>query len=189
MLTILLNVVLGFVIVGPILGLGISSLFYDGDLLKDFQNPDQHPGVIGPILLTQSIATFVGLILFPVIHITAIERKRIAPFFPLQKKTLLILILASLLGLSFIISISPLVEWNMNMKFPEFMKDFEIWARQEEDRLTKLTEAMTKFASVSDLLIGLVVIALLPAIGEELVFRGLIQNEFFRGTRNIHFSI
>ncbi len=189
LLTIFLNVVLGFVIVGPMLGLGISSLFYDGNLLNDFQNPDEHPGVIGPILLTQSIATFVGLILFPAIQIRAIERKGILPFFPSQQKTLLILILASLLGLSFIISISPLVEWNMNMKFPEFMQDFETWARQEEDRLTKLTEAMTNFASVGDLLIGLVVIALLPAVGEELVFRGMIQNEFFRGTRNIHFAI
>ena len=189
LLTILLNVVLGFVIVGPILGLGISSLFYDGNLLNDFQTPDQHPEAIRAILLTQSIATFVGLILFPAIHIAAIEHKSIASFFPSQQKTLLILILASLLGLSFIISISPLVEWNMNMKFPEFMKDFETWARQEEDRLTKLTEAMTNFASVSDLLVGLIVIALLPAIGEELVFRGLIQNEFFRGTRNIHFAI
>ena len=36
---------------------------------------------------------------------------------------------------------------------------------------------------------GLIVIALLPAIGEELVFRGMFQNEFFRGTRNIHLSI
>jgi membrane protease YdiL (CAAX protease family) len=181
--------VLGFVIVGPVLGLGISSLFYDGDLLNDFQNPAAHPGVIGPILLTQSIATFVGLILFPFIHITAIERKPIAPFFPPQQRTLLILILASLLGLSFIISISPLVEWNMNMKFPDFMKEFETWARQEEDRLKKLTEAMTHFESTNDLLVGLVVIALLPAVGEELVFRGMIQNEFFRGTRNIHFAI
>jgi len=189
LLTILLNVILGFVIVGPILGLGISSLFYDGNLLDDFQNADKHPGIIGPILLTQSIATFVGLILFPILHITAIERKPIDPFVPSQKRTLLILVLASLLGLSFIISISPLVEWNMNMKFPEFMKSFETWARQEEDRLTKLTEAMTNFDSIGDLLIGLVVIALLPAVGEELVFRGMIQNEFFRGTRNAHFAI
>jgi membrane protease YdiL (CAAX protease family) len=77
----------------------------------------------------------------------------------------------------------------MNMKFPDFLKDFESWARQEEDRLKKLTVAMTHFESMADLLIGLVVIALLPAIGEELVFRGMIQNEFFRGTRNIHFAI
>jgi membrane protease YdiL (CAAX protease family) len=39
------------------------------------------------------------------------------------------------------------------------------------------------------LLIALVIIAVLPAIGEELVFRGLIQNELFRGTKNIHVSI
>jgi membrane protease YdiL (CAAX protease family) len=189
LLLILLNVFLGFVIVGPVLGLAVSSLFYDGDLLKDIQSPEIHPDVIGPLLVTQSIATLVGLILFPGIQLLAIEHKKLSPFFPSQQKTLLILFLVALLGMTFIVSISPLAEWNMGWKFPEFMKGFETWARQEEDRLTKLTQAMTSFGSAGDLLIGLFVIALLPAIGEELVFRGLIQNEFFRGTGNAHLSI
>ena len=64
-----------------------------------------------------------------------------------------------------------------------------MWARDAEDRTAKLTEVMTSFSSVSDLFIGLAVIALLPAIGEELVFRGLFQNELFRGSGNIHVSI
>ena len=42
---ILLNVFLGFVVVGHVLGLGIASLFYDGNLLNDIQNPDNRPGI------------------------------------------------------------------------------------------------------------------------------------------------
>ena len=38
LLIILLNVFLGFVVVGPVLGLGIASLFYDGNLLNDMPN-------------------------------------------------------------------------------------------------------------------------------------------------------
>ena len=63
------------------------------------------------------------------------------------------------------ISISPLVEWNMNLKFPEFLKEFESWARDAEDRTAKLTEVMTNFKTTWDQMIGLIVIALLPAIG------------------------
>ena len=48
---------------------------------------------------------------------------------------------------------------------------------------------MTTFDSGMDLMIGIFVIALLPAIGEELVFRGMFQNEFYRGTGNIHLAI
>jgi membrane protease YdiL (CAAX protease family) len=188
-LALLLNVFLGFVIVGPALGIGIASLVYDGNILQDLQDPENHPGVIGPLLITQSIATLVGLIIFPAIHLLAIEHKRLEPFFPLQQKTFLVLFLLMGLGLTFMISISPLVEWNMTVEFPEFLKGFERWARATEDRTAKLTEAMTTFGSETDLLIGIIVIALLPAIGEELVFRGMFQNEFFRATGNAHLAI
>lgn len=189
LLTILLNVFIGFVIVGPALGLGVASLFYDGNLLNDIQQPEGHPEILVPLLITQSIATLVGLVIFPVIHIVAIEHKRIPPFFPSQPKTLFMMLLIMALGVTFMVSISPLVEWNMNLKFPEFLKDFETWAREAEDRTAKLTEVMTSFGSISDLMIGIVVIALLPAIGEELVFRGMFQNELLRSSKNIHVAI
>ena len=35
----------------------------------------------------------------------------------------------------------------------------------------------------------MLVIAFIPAIGEEIVFRGLIQNEMYRATRNPHTAI
>ncbi len=189
LLTILLNVFIGFVIVGPVLGLAVASLFYEGELLSDMQNPDLHPGIVGPLLITQSIATLIGLIIFPLLHIAAIERKNINAFFPVQEKTAVVLVLLMGLGLTFMISISPLVEWNINLKFPEFLKGFETWAREAEDRTAKLTEAMTTFGSLTDLFIAIIVIALLPAIGEELVFRGMFQNELFRGTGNAHLAI
>ena len=189
LLIILLNVFLGFVVVGPVLGLGIASLFYEGNLLNDIQALDNRPGILVPLLVTQSVATFVGLIIFPILHIVAIEHKRIPPFFPPQHKPLFALFLIMALGLTFMIAISPLVEWNMNIKFPEFLKGFERWARDAEDKTAQLTKVMTSFESTGDLIIGLIVIALLPAIGEELVFRGMFQNEFFRGTGNIHVSI
>src|SRR5688572_14658997 len=189
LLLILLNVFLGFVLVGPMLGLGVASLFYDGNLLNDIQNPNDNPGIVLALLTTQSIATLVGLIIFPAIHIVSIEHKPISRFFPPQRKTLFVLFLVMAVGLTFMIAISPLVEWNMNLKFPEFLKEFETWARNAEDKTAQLTKIMTDFGSVGDLMIGLIVIALLPAIGEELVFRGMFQNEFFRGTGNIHLAI
>jgi hypothetical protein len=189
LLFILLNVFFGFVLVGPALGLGIGSLFYEGNLLNDAQNPKDHPGISGPLLIAQSIAMLVGLIIFPAIHLLAIERKSISLLFPKQQRTAWVLIILMALGVTFTVSISPLIEWNINMKFPEFLAGFERWARDAEDRATQMTEVMTTFGSLNDLLIGIFVIAFLPAIGEELVFRGMFQNELYRGTRNIHVAI
>lgn len=189
LLRILLIVMLGFVIVGPLIGLAASSAFYEGDLLKDLANFSGQPGFVEAMLLMQGIVTFVGLICFPILHITRLEHKSLKPFFPAQPQTLSMLLIVAIIGLAFPISISPLSEWNMNIKFPEFMSGFENWAIQEEERLGKLTEAITDFKSVGEMLIGVLAIAVLPAIGEELVFRGMIQHELWRGTRNIHLAI
>lgn len=189
LLRIIMIVVLGFIIIGPLLGLAISSAFYEGDLLNDLQSANIQPGFLQAILTMQGIVTFVGLIVIPIIYLTSLEHKSLRPFFPRQQQLLLILIIVAGIGITFPISISPLAEWNMNIKFPEFMGGFERWAMQEEERLAKLTTVITDFKSTGDLLLGVLVIALLPAIGEELVFRGMIQHEIWRSTLNIHLAI
>ncbi len=186
---IIMVVILGFIIVGPLLGLAISSAFYQGDLLNDLSSSNIQPGFLHAILIMQGVVTFIGLILFPIIYITQLEHKSISPFFPRQKKLLFILILVAGIGLTFPISISPLAEWNININFPEFMNGFESWAKQEEERLAKLTAAITDFKTTGELMLGILVVALLPAIGEELVFRGMIQRELWGGTGNIHVAI
>jgi uncharacterized protein len=192
LLSILLNVFIGFVILGPSIGLAVASLFYEGtlmDFLKAAQDPDRYPDIRNELLITQGVATMVSLIILPALHVRALERKSLSNFFPPQEKLFTAIVLMMGVGITFIISISPLTEWNMNLTFPEFLRDFETWARRTEDQAARLTEAMTRFGSTGDLLLGLVVIAILPAIGEEFVFRGLFQNELMRASKNIHVAI
>lgn len=189
LLLILLNVFLGFAVVGPPLGLGIASLFYEGNLLNDMQSLQNHPGMLVPLLIMAGTGTLVGLIIFPTIHIVAIEHKHLSDFFPSQQKILFALFLVMALGLTFMFTISPLADWNSHLEFPDFMSGFERWARDAEDTTAKFTKIMTSFESTGEFVLGLIIIALLPAIGEELVFRGMFQNEFFRASKNIHLSI
>lgn len=189
LLRITLSILLGFAILGPIVGLALADAIYEGDLLVDTQNMNFGPGFLEAMYLLQGTATLLGLILLPVIHITRLEHKTLGAFFPPQPNAFLMLIIVALIGLTFPTAISPISEWNMNVQFPEFMSGFEKWAIQEEERLGKLTEALTDFQSTGDLIAGLLVIALLPAIGEELVFRGMIQHELWRATRNSHLAI
>lgn len=101
----------------------------------------------------------------------------------------LLMLLLVAIGVCFTVAISPVIEWNMNFKFPDFMSGFEHWARSQENALMELTRFLTTFSSPADFFIGLLVIAVVPGIGEEFVFRGLIQNELHRGTKNIHAAI
>jgi len=182
-------VVLGFAVVGPVLGGVIAATIYDGDFMADFLASKDKPGMFYAIMILQAVGTFVGLIAFPYIQIKFLEQKSLRAFFPYQYKILFVLLLVALVGFNFIVVISPVVEWNANVDFPDFMGGFEQWARNKENELAKFTEVVTKFNSIPNLLLGLLVIAVLPAIGEELVFRGMIQNELWRGTKNVHVAI
>ncbi|MEO5980200.1 MAG: CPBP family intramembrane glutamic endopeptidase [Chryseolinea sp.] len=183
------TVVLGFVIVGPMLGVLATMSFYDGDLLRDIANPTPTPELRNALLVMQATVSFVGLIMLPVIHITQLERKSLKDFFPEDQHLITMLLVVAGIGLAFPIAMSPLAEWNLNIHFPEFMRAFEEWAREEEDKLAKVTAVFTNINTPRDLSVSLLVIALLPAIGEELVFRGLLQQEFWRSSKNIHVAI
>jgi membrane protease YdiL (CAAX protease family) len=82
---------------------------------------------------------------------------------------------------------SALLVWNANAHFPPFLHDFEQWARAKEDQAAALTKFLTEFTSSARLLVGLLVIAVVPAVAEELVFRGVIQRNLVRwfGSRHV----
>jgi len=183
------TVFIGFAVVGPLLGLAVASSFYDGNLATDLLDGAGQPGYFTAVMVVQGIATFVGLMVFPVLHITQLEHKPLQPFFPVQPKLGQVLLGVTLLGLAFVIAMSPVVEWNSQIHFPAALKEFEAWAREKEEMAAKLTETLTQFESAGQMLTALLVIAILPAIGEELVFRGMIQREFWRATKNVHVAI
>jgi hypothetical protein len=84
---------------------------------------------------------------------------------------------------------SVFIDWNRNLDFPEYLKWFEQYASSKEGELEILTRYITSFQNSWHFLLGLVIIAVLPAIGEELLFRGLIQNLFASAVKNPHLAI
>lgn len=98
-----------------------------------------------------------------------------------------------LLILSFILFIFPtinfLVTWNSSLHLPDFCSSLEDWIRSSELEATLLTEAFLTMNNVTDLFQNLFLMALIPAIGEELLFRGILQKLLYKWTKNIHVSV
>jgi len=85
------------------------------------------------------------------------------------------LVAAGLVILCSVPFLSALVAWNAGAHFPGALHGFELWARDKEDQAAGLTKFLTNFNTPGRLLVGLVVIAIVPAVAEELVFRGGVQ--------------
>lgn len=72
---------------------------------------------------------------------------------------------------------------------PEGFEALEKAMKQMEDQLAQFTKLLTQFDTFPYFLSSVLVIAILPAIGEELIFRGLLQNIVRRLSGNYHVGI
>lgn len=186
----LLAVFFGFQIVGPIIGFILSIPFYPGNMMELAEaivNPVNNPELKLPLFIMQGFGTLTGLIIVPLILLKIFHQ----PFENLFQGSLFPqpILLTIAIVFTFMAVNSVFIEWNQKLDLPDFLSGFEEWAKSTEEKLEQLTTFLTKFDSISELIIALVVIAILPAIGEELVFRGIIQRELYKGTGNIHVSI
>ena len=180
-----------FVVVGPLIGLGLSALVFDislMDLATKIGDVENNPGLRGPLYLTQGVTTFTSFVLFPYLYarrIFGIHAVDIFGRMPSPSMSLLTLVVVVVfMGFN-----SIFIEWNAGLVLPEALSGFESWARDFEERARVLTDYLTTFDGPFDIWIALIVIALLPAIGEEFVFRGLVQNHVSVISGNMHLAI
>ncbi|MDX1284579.1 MAG: CPBP family intramembrane glutamic endopeptidase, partial [Draconibacterium sp.] len=80
-------------------------------------------------------------------------------------------------------------ELNNNMVFPDWLSGIESWMKNAEENAAALTEAFLNVKTIPGLAFNIFMIAFLPAIGEELLFRGVIQKIFTNMTKNHHWGI
>jgi membrane protease YdiL (CAAX protease family) len=78
--------------------------------------------------------------------------------------------------------ISFVADLNAQLPLPQ-------WAIDMETQSALLVEQLLFTENISSLLLNLLVIAVTPAIAEELFFRGFLQSWFEKNTKNIHVAI
>ena len=82
-----------------------------------------------------------------------------------------------------------LVKINMSIEFPEALLWLEESFKAQEEGAAEMLKGFLKMDGIGTLLINLFVIAVIPAITEELLFRGVVQQLFWRWFGNPHFAI
>lgn len=91
--------------------------------------------------------------------------------------------------LCFIPMMSLLAYWNESMQLPDSLQGVQQWMRDSEDSAAVMTKQIVEESTWGGLLINLIILAVVPAVGEEMVFRGCLQNIFGRWIRNKHVVI
>ena len=110
-------------------------------------------------------------------------------FFEFKKPNLVFLFFAALLWLFTLPIISFLADINNKIAFPTSFAGLENSFRLAEARTENATRFLLNITSLSGLMVNLLVIAVVAAIAEELIFRGIIQKLLFEQSKNIHLAI
>jgi len=132
----------------------------------------------------------IGLFIVPPLVLAAFFSGKPLTFLGLKSKTnnygimLVILIMVSAIP-----AINLIAELNSKLDLPGFMKGIEEWMTSKENMAERITKMFLKADTTWGLIINLMVIAVIPAIGEELFFRGLLQRLFIDLARNKHLGI
>ncbi|MCF8225244.1 MAG: CPBP family intramembrane metalloprotease [Bacteroidales bacterium] len=85
----------------------------------------------------------------------------------------------------------PFVNWltEMNMKLELPFERLDNYLRQLEEQTESLMMTLLRADHIWTLLLNLFMIAIIPAVGEELVFRGIIQKHFQAWFKNGHAAV
>ncbi|MFO8234275.1 MAG: CPBP family intramembrane glutamic endopeptidase [Bacteroidales bacterium] len=187
----LIIIMLFSVIISSALSLILAVSIFDisfADLLNDMSDGQLYDNVI-LFKFLQSFQT-IGLFVLPPfifawLHSTSPLGYLKTRDYPMLNSLILVpvVIIVSIPFIGF------LGQLNQSIGFPEILGELENWLIQREETVQGLTEKFLVANSPSEMLLNLFMIAVLPSIGEEFVFRGIIQRLFHKWTRNTHFAV
>lgn len=182
---------LSFCVAGFVMAV-LSNLFFGVGLLEIgnvTNKPAAYANGWGVSMLTQGILLFVGFG-GAALALPLLTGYSLADYFTPRRPVPLGWLLAA--AGSIVLSVpfmSGLVDWNAHAHFPGVLQGFEKEARELEDRAQVLTKFLTQFPSFGRFIVGLLVIAVVPAIAEELVFRGVIQRNLVQWFNSRHVGV
>jgi membrane protease YdiL (CAAX protease family) len=78
---------------------------------------------------------------------------------------------------------------NQEMTLPEFLKPLEDLMRNMEEQNAKVTESMLYAKNTTDFIFNILIVAVFAAIGEEFLFRGVLQSVVGKFIHNRHIVV
>jgi membrane protease YdiL (CAAX protease family) len=168
----------GFVISEFFLGIPLLS---NPSMLENMADPEMIPA-----LRVMQVLQALGMLIIPsgvYLWITSSSDGLRSMFGTPNRQGIMLSVALFMVAFPFI---NYLAEWNSNIEIPTALGD---WMQGKESQAGKLTELFLDMPSVGLLFFNLVMIALLPAVGEELIFRGIIQLGLHRQFGNAHVAI
>ncbi len=194
-------ILIGFILIGMSVGNGLAiflikiiamslggdfSILQVNELLND---PKKIENGWYYLMVMQGITQLCTFVLPGLLYWYKIERRSIKGLCLKPVGNSVVFFFVALLVVGFMPMDSLIIELNQAMKLPAALSEVETWMKNKELQLEKLTLFLTDFSTTGQFLVAFLVIAIIPAIGEELLFRGILQQKIEEKISNPHVAI
>ena len=180
--TFLIVLALGVAISIPFFG---RNLFENLALVADYSDP-QTVAALKYFQIVNQIGAFIA----PAIIFVILTDDFYSRYLCLDKR---IGRLSIIFGFMLLLISLPFINWlvqiNNEIHLPSYLARIEKWMRNSEDSAQKLTDAFLYTSTWGGFMVNLLMIAVLAAVGEELIFRGILVRLFREWTGNIHLAV
>jgi uncharacterized protein len=192
----LIGILILFIVMGLILGqvIGIAAVALMANISWEaasqiLLSPTESDEYRLPLLMIQACTVISAFIVAPLVYLQQVEKRSTQDLSYNSYLDPIVVVLTAIIMIIIIPFNSKVIEWNKAIRLPEWMSGIEEWAMSKEQAMEQVTLFLTDFSHVGEFLFAFLIIAVVHGIGEELVFRGLIQPKIAWLTNNVHAGI
>ncbi|MDX9940731.1 MAG: CPBP family intramembrane glutamic endopeptidase [Bacteroidales bacterium] len=132
----------------------------------------------------------IGLFVVPALIFALLVGRRPLLYLKVRRQPLLLsLLVSALIMIVALPLVNYLMEINLKLSLPPFLEGLEEWMRSAEDGAEEVTKMFLEVTTWQGLLFNLFMIAVIPSIGEEFIFRGIVLKVFRQWFRNVHVAV
>jgi len=189
-LLLLIGVTIILIFLGSTIGSFAIAQIYNSDTLQNVVSMKLNtPMAVKAMWILQILSMTLPLLIAPIFFGKLIMKEPQA-YLKINFRFPLVLLM---MVFSIMVMSTPIMEvvvlLNQKMVLPDFLKGLENWMRESEQSAQKVTAALLKMNDWVDLVKAVLLVGLITAIAEELLFRGCLQTILIRWTQNTHVAI
>ena len=157
-------------------------------------NPQNYPSRRGTLMLIQAVSSMCSFIAIPILYLIWYEKRSFFSILSSLKSESINVPILLFLGIIFIsITYLPfntyIAHLNDQISFPSRLKFLESFIKRADLQIEKMVLFLLDFSSLKEFILGLFVIAIIPALGEEFFFRRILLTRLIRSFKDIHLAV
>ena len=185
-----LFVILSVFLVVYLLSFGIGFLIWGTDFIENISNTDLPSETTIIQLKYLQTAFSIGAFILPTFIISYFITNSTTEYLMFRKvSNWQVFFLSGILIIALVPFVNFLAYWNSSIKLPSSLEHLEQIIKSAEANAIELTSMFLDVDTIWGLICNVIIMAVIPAIGEELLFRGVLQRIITEWTKNVFLGV